>query len=481
MNKVFKKVVAFGLAATTILSMTFTASAITVTDKNDDGNFAYSSQFNDCRTGAAGGYVWDTAAKQALYPEFTKSYLSTKRTFVSSKTYSDGQMIGMLDKSINSLPDAANYAKNLTIKDKKGRNVCFRVEREPNTGRIGLRAMSLSAMRSDTHIAVSAVTNRGNNVYHTVGIFIEGMYPNANISIPGYSFVGGNHGEKGWCTKPEDFYVIDYRDNTKIYFGDLREISSDLNLTGGKLIVLEKNLGTLSSYNGKNISGNSGPITIHANGEQKAFSNLVAYYSTGSRCIEVTPIKPNVNCFDYSFGFINNPADQDAVFDVCGKVESNYRLFLKEKKGTLFTEDEILKMYTEATIKDFKAACPTGSIRVVSGHDAELKDGEWLVAMRFGRDVRKVTERYYNRVNGVMTAKYQTYDLYWSDFHYMYRACNGKWYNKHGQLASEECSGNIINPSTDPTDGWISNPSTADMQISTAYYDSETVYFAVKK
>ncbi|MBP3922432.1 MAG: hypothetical protein J6D27_05650 [Ruminiclostridium sp.] len=479
MNKVFKKVVALGLAATTILSMTFTASAITVTDKNDDGNFAYSSQFNDCRTGAAGGYVWDTAAKQALYPEFTKSYLSTKRTFVSSKTYSDGQMIGMLDKSISSVAYGEQFARNLTIKDKKGRNVCFRVEEEPKTGRIGLRAMSLSAMRSDTHIVVSAVTNRGNNVYHTVGIYIEGMYPNVNISIPGYSFVGRHLGdiggagpnENGWQPGPEDFYVTDFRNNTKIYFGDLEEISDNLYLTGGALIVLEKNLGTLSSYNGKNISGNSGPITIHANGEQKPFSNLVAYYSTGSRGVEYVKGNTKFNCFDFAFGF--RDTDQSALYNAGCDVICDYYAFYQGYRKTKYTDEKVLDMLTEATIKDFKAACPTGSIRVVSGHDAVLKDGEWLVAMRFGRAIKK-----YTHVDSG-SSDYQP----WFDYHYMYRASNGKWYTKHGYVeASEECSGNIINPSTDPTDGWASEDVIEpEISAETSYYDSETVYFAVKK
>ena len=140
MNKVFKKVAALGLAAATILSMTFTASAIPVTDKNDDGNFAYSSQYNS----KAFGYVWNTAAIQALYPEFTKSYLSTPRTYISSKTHGNRTMVAMLDKSITTWEDAKNYVKNLTVKDKNGKVLLCKVERDSATGRFGLRAMDIS-------------------------------------------------------------------------------------------------------------------------------------------------------------------------------------------------------------------------------------------------------------------------------------------------------------------------------------------------
>lgn len=444
MNKVFKKVVALGLAATTILSMTFTASAITVTDKNDDGNFAYSSQYNS----KAFGYHWNTATTQALYPELTKSYLSTPRTYISSKTHTVGTMVAMLDKSITTWEDAKNYVKNLTIKDKNGKVLTCRVERDSATGRFGLRALDITYV--EYKISKSATNSRVDLKYTLKGLWVGA---NFNVFVSNVTYTGG--GESYKANGRDGFDEADWYTYYTFKSNETLHYKTPQTLTFNA--ILDKD------------------------GKQRNLSTVVHRTTIGSRGVEVTPIKPNVNCFDYAFGFINNPADQDAVFDVCGKVESNYRMFLEEKKGTLFTEDEILKMYTEATIKDFKAACPKGSIRVVSGHDAELKDGEWLVAMRFGRDIRKVTERYYNRINGVMTARYQTYDYYWSDFHYMYRARDGKWYNKHGQLASEECSGNIINPSTDPTDGWISSVSTADIQMSTSYYDSETIYFAVKK
>ncbi len=448
MNKVFKKVVALGLAATTILSMTFTASAITVTDKNDDGNFAYSSQFYDCRTGAAGGYVWDTAAKQALYPEFTKSYLSTKPTYVSSKTHGNGIMVAMLDKSITTWADAKNYVKNLTIKDKNGKVLLCKVERDSATGRFGLRALDIQNV--EYKISKTVVNSRVEVKYTLKGLWVGA---NFNVFVSNVTYTGG--GEAYMANGYNGFDEADW-----YTYYTFKSNEAILNVSKGtQTLVFD--------------------AILDKDGKQRTLTRQT-YTNMGSRGVEVTPIMNYVNCFDYAFGFVNNPAAQDNVDKVCEDVGGNFRRKMTgASESDLYTEEEILKMYTEATIKDYKAACPTGSIRVVSGHDAELKDGEWLVAMRFGRELRDYKERYYSKVNGVMTAEL---DWYWTDYHYMYRASNGKWYNKHGALASEECSGNIINPSTDATDGWVSKASTGPVKIySAGHYDSATVYFAVKK
>ena len=58
------------------------------------------------------------------------------------------------------------------------------------------------------------------------------------------------------------------------------------------------------------------------------------------------------------------------------------------------------------------------------------------------------------------------------DYHFRYRANNGKWYNKHGTNPSVEVSGDVINPSTANTsDGWEHE--------GVYFYKSETVYYAI--
>lgn len=434
--KLLKKITAVGLAVATMATMTISASATIVTDKNDDGNFVYSSQYNS----KAFGYVWNTAAIQTLYPELTKSYLSTPRTYVSSKTHGNGMMVAMLDKSITTWADAKNYVKNLTVKDKNGKVLLCKVERDDATGRFGLRAMDISQV--EYKISKSVTSGSRVEVKYTLkGLWVGA---NFNVYVSNVTFTGAGEGYKAngrdgfdeadWYTyyKFESKEVLSFRKNQTLTFD----------------AILDKD------------------------GKQRNLPRVTYKTTIGSRGVEYVKGKTQVNCFDFAFGFINT--DQDALDEVYLAVRHDYSLFYQKKQKTLsYTDEEVLDMSTEATIKDFKAACPTGSIRVVSGHDAVLNDGEWLVAMRFGRCINKYT----HADNG--SIDYQP----WVDYHYMYRASNGKWYTKHGYVeASEECSGNIINPSTDATDGWASEDVVEPEIIAeTAYYDSETVYFAVKK
>lgn len=116
--------------------------------------------------------------------------------------------------------------------------------------------------------------------------------------------------------------------------------------------------------------------------------------------------------------------------------------------------------------KWLKETFGTGNYREVDRYNSPLASNEWLVAMRVG-------VKPYTVYDG---EKYIT--LYY-DYHFWYRANNGKWYNKHGYgLASppEEVSGNVTNPSAsgeNSSDGWYMG--------NTYYYDSNTVYYAVKQ
>lgn len=182
-----KKIIAATLAVATAATMVVTASATVVTDKNDDGNFAYSSQYNS----KAFGYQWNTAALQALYPEFTKSYLSTPRTYVSSKTHSNGTMVAMLDKSITTWADAKNYVKNLTIKDVNGKVLLCKVERDDATGRFGLRALDIQNV--EYKISKTVVDSRVEVKYTLKGLWVGA---NFNVFVSNVTYTGGGEGYK---------------------------------------------------------------------------------------------------------------------------------------------------------------------------------------------------------------------------------------------------------------------------------------------
>lgn len=89
--------------------------------------------------------------------------------------------------------------------------------------------------------------------------------------------------------------------------------------------------------------------------------------------------------------------------------------------------------------------------REVKSYDVSLSSDEWLVCMRVG-----VTEE-------------KGYD-----YHFWYRASDGKWYNKHGWYDKSRCVEGVENPSNDYTnEGWAYND---DLD----FYSSDTVYYAVK-
>ncbi len=201
MNKKFKVIIAGTMAAATVATMAFSASATNVTNANDDGNFVYSSQYNDCRTGTAGGYVWNTAAIQALYPEFTKSYLSTKPTYISSKTHPNGTMVAMLDKSITTWEDAKNYVKNLTVKDVNGKVLLCKVERDSATGRFGLRAMDISQVEYKIKTEPTYRTNTSTKkTEQAVGLTytLKGLWvgSNFNVFVSNVTYTGGGESYK---------------------------------------------------------------------------------------------------------------------------------------------------------------------------------------------------------------------------------------------------------------------------------------------
>ena len=83
----------------------------------------------------------------------------------------------------------------------------------------------------------------------------------------------------------------------------------------------------------------------------------------------------------------------------------------------------------------------------------------WLVCMRVG-------------VTRSANSNYNDYD-----YHFWYRASNGKWYNKHGWYASPEEVVDIINPSSSQatnSPGW-------SLGSNVGFYSSNTIYYWVRE
>lgn len=97
--------------------------------------------------------------------------------------------------------------------------------------------------------------------------------------------------------------------------------------------------------------------------------------------------------------------------------------------------------------------------RYAESYKEELKPNEWLVCMRIGLDTSEVNED----------------GDYEYDYHFWYRADDGKWYNKHSWRGFPECVNGVMNPSTANTSsGW-------SLGSKQGFYSSATVYYAVKK
>lgn len=154
------------------------------------------------------------------------------------------------------------------------------------------------------------------------------------------------------------------------------------------------------------------------------------------------------------------------AFDQNSDTFANAYFTLSDKNYCVSTTVQNALTRTQTRMTSWLNAKFPNKWRQVNGYDAPLASNEWLVAMRVG--VGKIN------------------DIYNYDYHFWYRASDGKWYNKHGHhAASEMVSGNVTNPSNaNSSDGWNLNyfdPKTQTTKTFTNFYSSSTVYYAVKK
>lgn len=176
---------------------------------------------------------------------------------------------------------------------------------------------------------------------------------------------------------------------------------------------------------------------------------VVTYFYHGVRPVTTMPATTENyrNCFCYAFN-----QSQDMLGSAVGA--ASLKLYNMTVEDALKTT----RMFMEGS--DGKSGvlgkCFPKGFRVVSGYDAALEQDEWLVCMRVGVEVVPIFDNFY-------------------DYHFWYRASDGKWYNKHGWRNASECVDGVVNPSTaNNSTGWA-------LDYITNFYSSETIYYAVKQ
>lgn len=140
-----KKILTASLAAFVLFTATISASAYNVYYAYEGGKNGFSLK-TDVYT--AGGYLWSTKSQHSQYPEITKTFInSSDRTLKLSKTASNYQtkIVALLNESVTTWSEAITYVNKLTITDIEGTVLHCKLERDPQSGRFGLRSFGSSA------------------------------------------------------------------------------------------------------------------------------------------------------------------------------------------------------------------------------------------------------------------------------------------------------------------------------------------------
>lgn len=183
---------------------------------------------------------------------------------------------------------------------------------------------------------------------------------------------------------------------------------------------------------------------------------VIKYKSNGCRSADTLPRtnEPTKNCLIYATNTNKTIKYTTEYGDNISDTFSHFILTENDKDNIISSEsvshaynitknrfETWLNIYYKNKWRDVTSA----------GYKTVLKDDEWLICMRVG-------------IN--------QYGVY--DYHFWYRANNGVWYNKHGWYNPSEQASNNVNPSTDNSaSGWTLNNKT--------FYNSDTVYYAIKK
>ena len=160
----------------------------------------------------------------------------------------------------------------------------------------------------------------------------------------------------------------------------------------------------------------------------------------------------SVNCHAYAYFFEQN--DKGFFSGYFGGIDMLNDLAMCSKEAALLHTKTTLEEWMDDILGEdnWRQIADTTAN---PAYTAALYDDEWLVCMRVG----------VNKQNGSPTM---------FDYHFWYRANNGKWYNKHGSEKPAEASSEL-NPST------VKNAAGWEYKHSRNFYNSEVIYYAIKE
>lgn len=230
-----------------------------------------------------------------------------------------------------------------------------------------------------------------------------------------------------------------YPDNTQKYINLLSAFkrwqndAAEKNYSSMQNGIMLKN--TTSETNTKYYKG----ICTSESTSNKPYITVKYFYNgaKGARYVPKTDYR-NINCQAYAF--FRTKTDAEAFYPY----DHTYEYINLEKNEALEKTKVEMKKWLNNTFTSSRW-------REVERFDATLSSNEWLVCMRVG------------------VIKGSAYD-----YHFWYRADDGKWYNKHGWKNASECVEGVIDPSkADSSSGW-------SLDGYTNFYSSDTVYYAIK-
>lgn len=230
-----------------------------------------------------------------------------------------------------------------------------------------------------------------------------------------------------------------YPDNTQKYINLLSAFkrwqndAAEKNYSSMQNGIMLKN--TTSETNTKYYKG----ICTSESTSNKPYISVKYFYNgaKGARYVPKTDYR-NINCQAYAF--FRTKTDAEAFYPY----DHTYEYINLEKNEALEKTKVEMKKWLNNTFTSSRW-------REVERFDATLSSNEWLVCMRVG------------------VIKGSAYD-----YHFWYRADDGKWYNKHGWENASECVEGVIDPSkADSSSGW-------SLDGYTNFYSSDTVYYAIK-
>lgn len=252
-----------------------------------------------------------------------------------------------------------------------------------------------------------------------------------------------------------------YPDNTQKYinllsaFKKWQNDAAEKNYSSMQNGIMLKN--TTSETNTKYYKG----ICTSESTSDKPYITVKYFYNgvKGARNEPYT-YEPNINCIGYAF---------DVSYDAAIRFRKNIKDF--ENYKNLSVSEALRKTKIEMK-KWLDEEFTSSGWREVTNYNDNLKSNEWLVCMRVGVNKDIITDEKGNK--GLC------------DYHFWYRASDGKWYNKHGWFNESKCIENVLNPSSIPADnssGWelvYRNPVTGANETYKNFYSSDTVFYAVK-